>query len=108
MPQDTPQRRQYTVEFKTAIAVEAIRGERNIREIAAEHQLNPVQVSEWKRQVLEAMAGAFQRGGPQGGERKLQREIDGLRRQVDSLQKLADQREHEVEWLRKKSSELGL
>lgn len=107
MPEDTPQRRTFTPQFKTDIVLEALQGEKTIRQIADEHQLNPVQVSEWKRQALEVVEGAFHRGGSQGAEKKRLREMDALRRQVESLQKLVEQREYELEWLRKKSRELG-
>ncbi|WP_289087355.1 IS3 family transposase [uncultured Sulfitobacter sp.] len=49
------------------MALEALRGDRTIQEIAAKHQVHPNQVSTWKRQAVEGMADVFSRGGkPEG------------------------------------------
>lgn len=48
-------------------ALEALRGDKTIQEIAAKHQVHPNQVSTWKRQAVEGMADVFARGGkPEG------------------------------------------
>jgi transposase-like protein len=41
------------------VALEAIRGERTIAQIAAHHQVHPNQVTSWKTQALEQLAGVF-------------------------------------------------
>ena len=63
----TKRRRKFTDRFKAKVALEALRGERTIREIAARHQLPPDQVSIWKRQAVEGMADVFARGGKAEG-----------------------------------------
>ena len=45
-------RRNFTDYFKAKIALEALRGDKTIQEIAAKHQLHPNQVSTWKRQAV--------------------------------------------------------
>lgn len=52
-------RRRFTAEFKAKVALEAIRGERTIAELAAKHQLHPNQITQWKRQAIENLAKAF-------------------------------------------------
>jgi len=42
-------RNKYTSTFKARIALEAIKGEKNISEIASEHGIHPQQVRTWKR-----------------------------------------------------------
>jgi len=49
-------RRKFTDQFKAKVALEAMRGDRTIQEIAARHQLHPNQVSTRKRQAVEGMA----------------------------------------------------
>ncbi|GAB2208922.1 hypothetical protein ROS1_57400 [Roseibium sp. ROS1] len=49
----------FSDQFKAQIAVEALRGDRTIQEIAAKHKVHPNQVSTWKRQVVEGMAEVF-------------------------------------------------
>ena len=44
-------RRRFTAEFKTRVALEALRGDKTIQQIAAKHKVHPNQVSAWKRQA---------------------------------------------------------
>jgi len=52
-------RRKFSDQFKAAVALEALRGDKTVQEIAAKRQLHPKQVSTWKRQATESMAGVF-------------------------------------------------
>ena len=45
-------RRQFTADFKAEVALEALRGDKTIQEIAAKHKVHPNQVSTWKRQTV--------------------------------------------------------
>jgi len=56
-------RRNFTADFKARVALEAARGVKTINEIAAEHDLHPVQVGQWKKELLERAAAVFERGG---------------------------------------------
>ena len=49
------------------MALEALRGDKTVQEIAAKHQVHPNQVSTWKRQAVEGMADVFSRGGKSEG-----------------------------------------
>jgi transposase len=60
-------RRKFTDQFKAKIALEALRGDRTIQEIAGRHQVHPNQVSTWKRQAVEGMAEVFSRGSKTEG-----------------------------------------
>ena len=53
-------RRNFSDQFKAAVALEALRGDKTVQEIAAKRQLHPTQVSTWKRQAIEGMAGFSQ------------------------------------------------
>jgi transposase len=52
-------RRRFAAEFKAKVALEAIRGEGTISELATKHQLHPNQITQWKRQAIENLAKAF-------------------------------------------------
>jgi transposase len=52
-------RRNHSAKFKAQVALEAIRGEKTIAEIAAHHEVHPNQVTAWKSQALENLAGIF-------------------------------------------------
>ena len=59
-------RQKFTDQFKAKVALEALRGDKTIQEIAAKYQVHPYQVSTWKRQAIEGMADVFS-GGRQTG-----------------------------------------
>lgn len=48
-----------SADFKAKVALEAIRGERTISELATKHQLHPNQITQWKRQAIEKLAKVF-------------------------------------------------
>ena len=52
-------RRRFTSEFKAKVALEAIRGERTISELATKHQLLPNQITQWKRQAIDKLSKVF-------------------------------------------------
>ncbi len=56
-------RRRFTATFKKRVALEALRGDRTIQAIAAQHEVHPNQVSTWKRQAIEGLEEVFSGGG---------------------------------------------
>ena len=54
-------RRHFSAEFKARVALEAIRGDRTLAELAAAHQLHPNLIMAWRRQAIEEMASVFNR-----------------------------------------------
>ena len=51
------------------MALEAPRGDKTVKEIAAKHQLHPNQVSTWKRQAIDGMVDVFS-GSKQSGPKE--------------------------------------
>jgi transposase len=52
-------RRNHSAAFKARVALEAIRGEKTVAEIAAHHEVHPNQVTSWTTQFLENAAAIF-------------------------------------------------
>lgn len=59
--------RKFADQFKAKVALEALRGDNTLQEIAAKHQLHPNQGSTWKRQAIEGTADVFS-GGQRSGQ----------------------------------------
>ena len=55
-------RRTHSPEFKARVAMEAISGRKTLQEIAADHAIHPIQVSQWKKQLLEGAGDLFSKG----------------------------------------------
>ena len=52
-------RRRYTADFKAKVALEAIRGELTLAELAAKHGIHQTMIAAWKKQAIEGMAATF-------------------------------------------------
>ena len=76
-------RKSYSPEFKAKVAIEAIKGEKTISQIASEFGVHPVQVTKWKKQFLENSHKVFSSEGNK--EKELQRTIDELYKQIGQL-----------------------
>ncbi len=55
-------RRRFTGDFKAKVALEALRGDRTIQEIASRHKVHPNQMSTWKRQAMDGLGAMFSNG----------------------------------------------
>lgn len=58
----TRKRRTFTAEFKARVALEAIKGQRTMAEIAQHYDVHPNQVGAWKRQAVEHLREGFADG----------------------------------------------
>jgi len=52
-------RRRFSDKFKATVALEVLRGDKTVQQIAAKHRLHPTQVTSWKRQAIEGLTGVF-------------------------------------------------
>jgi transposase-like protein len=82
-----------TKELKFKIAIEALKGNRQISEIAEEYKVHPNQVTQWKKELLEKGADIFSRD-EKDEEKKLKSERDFL------FQKVGEQAIR-IDWLKK-------
>ncbi len=55
-------RRRFTAAFKARVALEALRGDKPIQEIASRHKVHANQVSAWKRQAVDGLDAIFSNG----------------------------------------------
>ena len=86
-------RKNFTSQYKTKVALEAIRGVKTLNEIAQEFGVHPTQVGEWKRELLAHAPGIFEtkRGpkpeDPSASPERLYSEIGRLKMELDWLKK---------------------
>ena len=88
-------RKKFSSEFKARVALEAIRGEKTISEIASIYEVHPNVVGQWKRQVLAQLPEIFS-----NGKRRLKEDESALR---DRLYQEIGQLKVELDWLKKKT-----
>jgi len=55
-------RRNHSPQFKAKVALEAIKGEQTVTELAQRFDVHPNQITQWKTQLLERSADAFDGG----------------------------------------------
>ena len=56
-------RRNHDAAFKARVALEALKGERTVSELATAYEVHPTMIHQWKKALLEGAAGIFERGG---------------------------------------------
>lgn len=71
----TWKRKRYSAEFKAKVALEAIRGEMTVAQLAAKHGVHQTMINAWKKQAVEGMAGVFS-GKAEAAETAREGEID--------------------------------
>ncbi len=77
-------RRRFTADFKAKVALEALRGDRTIQEIASKHKVHPNQVSSWKRQAVCGLGEVFSNGAARAG-RDHEAEVHELHAKIGEL-----------------------
>jgi len=88
-------RKKFSKEFKAKVAIEAIKGQRPLNEIAQEFSVHPTQINRWKKELLESAPEMFSKNKDQEAKR-VEMQRDQLYRKVGQLQ-------IEVDWLKKSS-----
>lgn len=77
-------RRSFTSEFKAKVALEALRGDRTIQEIASRHKVHPNQVSAWKRQAIDGLGDVFS-GSADRSRQEHETEVHDLHAKIGQL-----------------------
>ena len=94
----TRKRRTFGPAFKAKVALAAAKGDRTTAQLASEYGVHAGQVTAWKKQLMEQVTELF---------------TDGRKRRSDEatneheLYEQIGRLKMEVEWLKKKSAEVG-
>ena len=87
-------RKQFSSEFKAKVALEALKEQKTIAELASEFSVHPSQISAWRNQLKEQMSIVFGHT-----ESKSLQEKDEL---IEQLYKNIGKLQVESDWLKKK------
>ena len=82
-------RKKYSAEFKTKLVLEVIRGERELEAIAAENEINPNMLRNWKREFLEKASMVFE--DPHRDEKAAKRKEAALEKETGRMLKTIGQ-----------------
>ena len=92
-------RRKFSSEFKSQVAIEALKKRYTLTELAQKFELHPNQISQWKQEFLERSKGIFDIAEKRENN---QSEID-----IDKLYSKIGRLEMERDFLKKSLNKLG-
>ena len=91
-------RKQYSSQIKFKVALEVMREQATINEIASRNNVHPNQVRNWKKQLMEEGSAVFERETGRDRQEQETQEAE-LYEQIGRLKM-------ELEWLKKKSTQI--
>jgi transposase len=80
----TGKRKRYSAEFKAKVALEALRGELTVAQLATKHGVHQTMIGAWKKQAMDGMAGVFS-GRTEAAESERADEIEKLHAKIGQL-----------------------
>ena len=93
-------RRTFSAEKKFSIVLKAVKGQRQISEIAAEFEVHPNQITNWKLQFLENGSAVFQK--------KKDTRITDMEEKESTLYKKIGEQQVEIDFLKDCQKKVGI
>ncbi len=92
-------RKQHSAQFKSRVALEALKGQKTVNQLAAEYGVHPTQISHWKRQLQDGVQEVFSsKRQKQEKEEEEEEELKAV------LYQEIGQLKVELDWLKRKSA----
>jgi transposase-like protein len=89
----------FTSDFKSKVAIEAIKGHKTTNELASEFEVHPTQINLWKKQLLDGSKQLF--------SCKHDKDMESVIQERDRLYMQIGQLAVELDWLKKKTGHLS-
>ena len=86
-------RKRHDASFKARVALEAVKGEKPISQLASEYSVHPNQIGQWKKRLLEDLPSIFS-----GNRKKEEKDGEDL---ASELYRQIGQLKVELDWLKK-------
>ena len=89
-------RKNYPSDFKAKVALEAVKGDRSLAELASRYEVHTTQIGQWRKALLAGLPELFSEKRRRQGEgdtqekARLYEEIGRLKVELDWLKKKAD------------------
>jgi len=88
-------RQKRSAEFKSKVAIEALKEERTLNEIGSSYEVHPLQVGQWKRHLQDHAKEVFE-------DKRCKSKKEAHNATEEQLQRKIGQLTMEIEWLKKK------
>lgn len=88
-------RRKFTPEFKTKVAISAIKAQLTVAELAKKYDIHPTQIVSWKKEFLANASSVFEAGHERRSD------IEAIEQQKEQLYSKIGQLQVEVDFLKK-------
>jgi len=92
-------RKSYSSALKAKVALEAIKKEKTISQLSSEYGVHANQINQWRKRLLEELPEIFSKK-----RQKQEKDSEDLH---DELYRQIGQLKVELDWLKKKSKQLG-
>ena len=92
-------RKSYPADFKAKVALEAVRGERSLSELASRYEVHPNQLGQWRRALLAGVKELF-------SDRRRHRTEDDEAEKARLYEEIG-RLKVELDWLKKKAALFG-
>ena len=91
-------RKQHSTSFKAQVVTDALKEEKTIAQLASEHGIHPVQISQWKSAALKRLPSLFEKEGKAEATKQAAAE-----KQVEELYSEIGRLHAQVSWMKKKA-----
>lgn len=95
-------RRNFTAKLKSDLVLELLKGEKDLNSIATENSIQPNLLRNWKKEFLDKASVVFD----DSREESIREKLGEERKEKEAYAKKVGQLTMQVDWLKKKSTEL--